>query len=97
MPRRSNHHKSQKKASTRSPMTGQVAQEIPTEEALTGAILTEVEKTVSQEDQWMPGGRFPWTGLHSHQDLVPWMEEVQCLQDLPLHFQTMITLDPTTP
>ena len=67
-------------------MTSRVAQETLTEGALTGrvltvaipttAILTEVEKTVSQEDQWMPVGRLPWTGLHSHQDLIPWMGEV---------------------
>ena len=82
-------------------MLGRVAQETPTEEALTGrvlttaiptaAILTEVERTVSQEDKWMPGGRLPWTELHSHQDLIHLMEEVQCLQGLHLHSQTMTT------
>ena len=82
-------------------MTGQVAQETPTKEAPTGrvptgailttAIPTGVGRTVSQEDQWMPVGRLPWTGLHSHQDLIPWIEEVQCLQDLPLHFQITTT------
>ena len=89
MPISSNCHKSQKKASNRSPMTSQVAQETLTKGALTGrvttgavpttAILTEVEKTVSQQDQWMPVGRLPWIGLHSHQDLIPWMGKVQCL------------------
>ena len=82
-------------------MTGWVAQEILTKEApigrvLTGAIptttiLIEVEKTVNQEGKGMPVGRLPWTGLHSHQDLICWMEEVQCLLDLPLHSQTMTT------
>ena len=82
-------------------MTSGVTQETLTREALTGrvptgaiptiAVPTEVERAVSQEDQWMPVGRLPWTGLHSHQYLTPWREEVQCLQDLPLHSQTMIT------
>ena len=70
-------------------MTGWVAHEtltegaltgrVPTEAILTTAFLTEVEKTVSQEDQWMPVGRLPWTGQHSHQDLIPMIGEVQCL------------------
>ena len=65
-------------------MTGWVAQETLTKGALTGRVLTgaiptEMEKTVSQEDQWMPVGRLPWTGLHSHQDLIPWMGKVQHL------------------
>ena len=77
-------------------MTSQVAKETLTEETPTGAIpttavLTEVERTVSQEDKWMPDGRLPCTGLHSHQDLIHWMEEVQCLQDLHLHSRTKIT------
>ena len=47
----------------------------PTGRVLTGAVPTtavptEVEKTVSQEYQWMPVGRLPWTGLHSHQGLI---------------------------
>ena len=76
-------------------MTGRVAQETLTEEALTGrvltgavpttAILTEVERTVIQEDKWMPVGMLPWTELHNHHDLIHWMEEVQCLQGLHLH------------
>ena len=89
MPRRSNCHRSQKKASNQKSNDQSGTQETLTEGALTGkfpigaflttAILTEVEKTMSQEDQWMPVGRLPWTGLQSQQDLIPWMGEVQCL------------------
>ena len=88
MPRWSNCLRAKRRLLTRSPKTGQVAQEtlkelptgrVLTEAVPTTAILTEVEKTVSQENQWMPVGRLPWTGLHSHQDLIPWMGKVQCL------------------
>ena len=64
----------------RSPMTGWVAQEAPTEEAPTGrvptgailttAVPTEVERTVNQEDRWMPLGRPPKIRLHSHRDPI---------------------------
>ena len=73
-------------------MTDWVARETPTKGALTGrvltgavpttAILTEVEKTVSQGDQCMPVGRLPWTGLHSHQDLICWMGESNAFKTL---------------
>ena len=55
----------------RSPMTSWVARETlteiaPTRRVPTGAILTtvvpaEVERTVNQEDQWMPVGKPLWT------------------------------------
>ena len=86
---------------TEEALTGRVLTEailttaISTTAILTTAIPTGVRRTVSQEDQWMPVGRLPWTGLHSHQDLIPWTKEVQCLQDLLFCFQIM-TADLTT-